>query len=175
MSARVHERGRVGRQTTADTNDRHGDALRLGGETLPAASYPRVKRWLFGSSRAVRGRGCPGRTRVNPSMGLIAACACALSCAHGKTGVGLLPNPSGVYARPMLLKVRPGHPRPRPLSSLRRPDTRSKASREPGHSGCRSATHGVALRRNNSIDLTPSAFDFLSADACLSGGAGWRG
>jgi len=61
-----------------------------------------------------RGAAGPSGTRVNPSMGLIAACACALSCAHGKTGVGLLPNPSGVYARPMLLKVPLGPTAPRP-------------------------------------------------------------
>jgi len=33
----------------------------------------------------------------------------------------------------------------------------------PAHSGYRSATHGVALLRNKSLDPTPSAVDFLSA------------
>ena len=44
--------------------------------------------------------------------GLVAACTCALSCAHGKTGVGLLPNPSGVYARPMRLTPPQTYPGP---------------------------------------------------------------
>ncbi len=40
-----------------------------------------------------------------------------------------------------------------------------KSIARPAHSGCRSATQGVALRRNNSLDPMPSAFDFPSADA----------
>ena len=72
---------------------------------------------------------CGGRRKYVP-VGLVAACTCALSCAHGKTGVGLLPNPSGVYARPM--RLTPPQTRPDPPFSVCRCHGKSRCAGDAG-------------------------------------------
>jgi len=108
-------------------------------------------------------------------MGLIAACARALSCAHGKAGVGLLPNPSGAYARPMPLKVRPGHP---PPSATRfHASTGHKIKSMPG--AMRTARLLLATQAwiygKLPSGLPPPAVAFLTADERLWGARGGRG
>ncbi len=105
--------------------------------------------------------GFAGTPRIRPWR-LGAACSRALSCAHGKTGLGLLPNPPEACLGPMprtpLKPIPPGHD-----GFRARPPRKERRSKRIASLRSLGAEHGSALQ-NVSARKTVEA-----------GWVGWRG